>query len=124
MTAGPVPHHDDAGGPSAPASLKPSEGRARCAEDSAGGAGCTKLAVPGENRCAEHLGWPVCPACKRHRVRPGRDVEICETCAADPVHALNLAAELAEQEHYYASGQFARDAQGIEREPQAAKAPF
>ena len=92
-----------------------------CAEIGERGA-CKKLAVRGEDRCAEHLGWPLCPVCGAkagRRVRPGE--QVCDTCGADGPAAdgqlaalLARAAEQAAQDDYYDSGQFDRDAQGTD----------
>jgi hypothetical protein len=68
-----------------------------CAEDdNPDGPGCTQLAVRGGDRCPEHLGWPLCTACGKRRVRPAEAA--CERCADDlgPVSDAELAGLLAE----------------------------
>jgi hypothetical protein len=99
-----------------------------CAEDDAGGAGCTQLAARGEDRCPEHLGWPWCAACGKRRIRPG-GVVVCDRCA-DQLGAVadaelaGLLAEAArrveEQENDEAWGRVRRE----DIDPQPQQAPF
>ena len=45
---------------------------------------CDRLAVVGEDRCGEHLGWDHCPQCARYR-RPGHEVgERCQDAGSVP----------------------------------------
>jgi hypothetical protein len=69
-----------------------------CAEDDAGGSGCNRVAAPGEDRCATHLGWEPCPQCAKRRARPGQTVcDHCEdTATTGPVSDDKLAELLAE----------------------------
>jgi len=69
-----------------------------CAEDDAGGSGCDRVAAPGEDRCATHLGWEPCPQCSKRRARPGQTVcDHCEDAATTgPVSSDKLAELLAE----------------------------
>ncbi|MCZ4125000.1 hypothetical protein [Streptomyces sp. H39-S7] len=76
---------------------------------------CKKLAVAGEPMCAEHLGWALCPQCQIRRMQPG--LAACEGCGAftfddDLAATLPRPTTAAEQETYYESGQFERDAHG------------
>jgi hypothetical protein len=69
-----------------------------CAEDDAGGAGCHRTAVRGQDRCGEHLGWDLCEQCGSRHVRPGQTVcDHCEDAATTgPVSDAQLAGLLAE----------------------------
>ena len=86
------------------------------------GGTCPNMAAPGEERCPEHLGWPMCAVCGdrkfgARRMRPG--AQACDRCtprAEWPVSDAALAGLLAEaaqraqEADYYDSGRFERDA--------------